>query len=110
MRKKNDIPTLPPQAKRHLGIKATNFISNFFIYILLIAITIIWLVPFVCIVLQSFESDPARTGMSGNILPVQWGFRNYKELFARGSNFVKWYSWLGRTCGTAFCSDVIWCL
>ena len=91
MSKKRDIPTLPPHAKRHLGIKATNTITNAFIYVLLAVITVVWLFPFVCIVLQSFESDPARTGMSGNILPVQWGFRNYKELFARGSNFVKWY-------------------
>ena len=91
MKKRTDIPTLPPQAKRHLGIKATNAISNAFIYLLLAVITVIWLFPFVCIVLQSFESAPGRTGMSGNILPVEWGLRNYKELFAEGSAFVKWY-------------------
>lgn len=91
MKKRNELPTLPPQAKRHLGIKATNAITNTFIYILLAVITVIWLFPFVCIVLQSFESAPGRTGMSGNILPVQWGLRNYKDLFAEGSPFLRWY-------------------
>ena len=91
MSRKTEIPTLPPQAKRHLGIKATNAITNTFIYILLAVITVVWLFPFVCIVLQSFESAEGRTGMSGNILPVQWGLRNYKELFADGSPFLKWY-------------------
>mgnify|MGYP003302073566 CR=1 FL=1 len=28
MSKKNELPTLPPQAKRHMGIKAVNTISN----------------------------------------------------------------------------------
>ena len=91
MKKRTDIPTLPPHAKRHLGIKATNAISNAVISFLLAVITVIWLFPFVCIVLQSFESAPNRTGMSGNILPVEWGLRNYKELFAEGSPFVKRY-------------------
>ena len=91
MSKKHEIPTLPPQAKRHMGIKAANAISNTFIYILLAVITVVWLFPFVCIVLQSFESAPGRTGLSGNILPVEWGLRNYKELFAEGSPFLGWY-------------------
>ncbi len=91
MSKKRELPTLPPQAKRHLGIKATNAITNTFIYILLGIITVIWLFPFVCILLQSFESDPTKTGMSGNILPTQWGLLNYQKLFADGSPFLKWY-------------------
>ena len=32
MSKKHEMPTLPPQAKRHLGIKATNTITNSFIF------------------------------------------------------------------------------
>ena len=88
MSKKHEVPTLPPQAKRHLGIKATNFISNFFIYILLIAITIIWLVPFVCIVLQSFRCE--NTHMVGYVIPEQWGLNNYFKLFE--TNFPRWYT------------------
>ena len=89
MSKKNEVPTLPPQAKRHLGIKASNTISNIFIYILLAFIVVIWLFPFVCIVLQSFEVD--KTSMSGNIIPVKWGLDNYIALFEEGNHFFKWY-------------------
>ena len=88
MSKKHEVPTLPHQAKRHLGIKATNFISNIFIYILLIAITIIWLVPFVCIVLQSFRCE--NTHMVGYVIPEQWGLDNYVRLFS--TSFPRWYT------------------
>ena len=87
MSKRNDIPTLPPQAKRHMGIKAANFISNFFIYILLCVITVIWLIPFVCIVLQSFRCE--STWIVGYVIPQQWGFDNYVKLGE--SYFFKWY-------------------
>jgi len=87
MSKKHEVPTLPPQAKRHMGIKAANTISNTIIYILLIAITIIWLVPFVCIVLQSFRCE--STQMVGYVIPKQWGFDNYVKLFS--TRFPKWY-------------------
>ena len=89
MSKKHEAPTLPPQAKRHMGIKAANAISNTFIYILLAFIVVIWLFPFVCIVLQSFEVD--KTSMSGNIIPVKWGLDNYINLFKDGSPFFRWY-------------------
>ena len=87
MSKKTELPTLPPQAKRHMGIKAVNTISNTVIYILLIAITIIWLVPFACIVLQSFRVE--STHMVGYVIPKQWGLDNYVRLFS--TRFPKWY-------------------
>jgi arabinogalactan oligomer/maltooligosaccharide transport system permease protein len=99
MSKKTEMPTLPPQAKRHLGIKAANAISNAFIYVLLVLITIIWLVPFVFIVLQSFEVG--RTGMSGDVIPSQWGLDNYIKLFAPNSSYLKWY---GNTFIIALCT------
>ena len=87
MSKKTELPTLPPQAKRHMGIKAANTISNTAIYILLICITIIWLVPFACIVLQSFRVE--STHMVGYVIPKQWGLDNYKALL--DTKFPKWY-------------------
>ena len=87
MSKKTELPTLPPQAKRSLGIKASNFISNLFIYILLGVITVIWLVPFVCIVLQSFRVE--STHMVGYVIPKEWGWDNYINLFS--TKFPKWY-------------------
>ena len=87
MSKKHEIPTLPPQTKRSMGIKAANTISNFFIYVLLGVITVIWLIPFVCIVLQSFRVE--NTWMVGYIIPKDWGFDNYIALF--NTKFPKWY-------------------
>ena len=87
MSKKNEMPTLPPQAKRSMGIKASNAISNTIIYVLLICITIIWLVPFACIVLQSFRCE--STHMVGYVIPKQWGLDNYKALL--NTKFPKWY-------------------
>ena len=89
MIKNKEYPTLPPQAKRHLGIKAVNTISNTFIYLLLICITIIWLIPFVFIVLQSFNVK--ETCMVGYVIPKEWGLDNYKALFSEDSPFLKWY-------------------
>ena len=43
--------------KRHMGLKTSNAISNTLIHVLLIVISIIWLIPFVCILLQSFRVE-----------------------------------------------------
>ena len=87
MSKKHEVPTLPPQAKRSMGIKAANALSNGLIYILLSIITVVWLIPFVCIVLQSFRCE--NTWMVGYVIPKQWGFDNYIALFS--TKFPKWY-------------------
>jgi arabinogalactan oligomer/maltooligosaccharide transport system permease protein len=87
MSKKVEVPTLPPQAKRSLGIKASNLISNSIIYVVLAVITVVWLVPFVCIVLQSFRCE--STHMVGYVIPKQWGLDNYVNLFS--TKFPVWY-------------------
>ena len=85
---RNDLPTMPPKLKRHMGIKASNAISNTLIHVLLTIITIIWLFPFACIVLQSFRCE--NTMMVDYIIPKQWGLDNYQRLLT--SNFPKWYA------------------
>ena len=89
MSKKHEVPTLPPQAKRSMGIKAANTISNVVIYLLLGIITVVWLIPFVCIVLQSFRCE--STHMVGYVIPKQWGFDNYVRLFT-DTAFPTWYT------------------
>ena len=89
MKKNREMPSLPPQAKRHMGMKAANTVSNVFIYIFLSVIIVIWLFPFVCILLQSFET--AVKCMTGNVIPKEFGLDNYKALFASDSSFLKWY-------------------
>lgn len=66
-------------AKRHMGLKASRTLSNTLIHILLIVISVIWLIPFVCILLQSFRVE--STGPVGYVVPQQWGVDNYTRLF-----------------------------
>ncbi len=74
-------------AKRHMGLRALNRASNTAIYILLIIISIIWLIPFVFIVLQSFRVE--STYQVGYVIPHQWGLQNYINLW--NSDFKRWY-------------------
>ena len=73
--------------KRHLGLKASTRISNTIIYIALIAMSVIWLVPFICIVLQSFRVE--NTWQVNYVIPKQWGWDNYLALW--NSDFKRWY-------------------
>ena len=73
--------------KRHLGLKASTRISNTIIYIVLIAMSVIWLVPFICIVLQSFRVE--NTWQVNYVIPKQWGWDNYLALW--NSDFKRWY-------------------
>lgn len=58
------------------------------IYCILIAMSIIWLCPFVFLVLQSFRCESG--GQVNYLIPKQWGLDNYIFLFT-SSNFPKWY-------------------
>lgn len=77
-----------PVQKRHMGLRASRTISNAAIYALLIVISIIWLVPFVCILLQSFRVE--STWQVGYVIPQQWGLDNYYNLFK--TDFPRWYT------------------
>ena len=85
--------------KQHMGMKATSRISNTIIYVVLVLISIIWLIPFVCIVIQSFRVQP--TGMTRYLfnnpeasvkegLAIKFGFDNFKRLFTE-TQFPRWY-------------------
>ena len=76
-----------PRLKRHMGQKAANTISNTIIYILLIAMSVIWLLPFIFIVLQSFRVE--LRGPVGYVVPQTWGLDNYRGLLT--SDFKSWY-------------------
>jgi arabinogalactan oligomer/maltooligosaccharide transport system permease protein len=95
-----DMASSRPKMKQHMGLKASRTIGNTLIYILLITISIIWLIPFVFIVLQSFRVE--STHQVGYIVPQVWGLRNYTELF--NSNFPKWYV---NTFITALCTCIL---
>ena len=76
-----------PAKGRHMGLEASRKTANTAIYILLTVISVIWLIPFVCILLQSFRVE--STWQVGYVVPKQWGFDNYVRLFS--TDFPKWY-------------------
>ena len=86
MSKKSDYD--PSEIQRHMGMKARSRVSNTIIYVVLVLMSIIWLIPFFCIVAQSFRVE--STWMAGYVLPSKWGFDNYINLAK--TDFWKWYT------------------
>lgn len=70
-------------------MKRKKRITNAICYIVLILISIIWLFPFVGLVLQSFRGESG--GMVAYLVPQEWSLKNYQFLFGSGSKFLKWY-------------------
>lgn len=75
-----------------MNMKTKQKISNFFTYVLLIVISIIWLFPFVGLVLQSFRSYiTEQGGLVDYFLPKNFSLDSYKFLFSEECQFFKWY-------------------
>lgn len=72
----------------HMGLRAKSRISNTAVYVVLVLISIIWLIPFVCIVLESFRCE--STWQVGYVVPQKWGFDNYINLW-NNTNFPIWF-------------------
>ncbi len=72
----------------HMGQRAKTRASNAAIYAILIIMSIIWLTPFVCILLESFRCE--STWQVGYVIPQQWGFDNYINLWTT-TNFPVWF-------------------
>ena len=92
-------------AKKLRSKKVVERSTNAVIYVILVIISIIWLFPFVYLILQSLRGEAGAT--TGYFFPKQWTFDNYIHLFTNegkrfdgtvvstGSyNFLLWY---GRT-------------
>ena len=74
--------------RSHLGMKAKTRISNTVIYIILVIMTVVWLIPFVFILLESFRTE--STWQVGYVIPKQWGIGNYISLL-KDTDFKTWY-------------------
>ena len=74
--------------RSHMGMRTKRRISNTIIYIVLALMMLIWLIPFVCILLESFRVE--TTMPVGYVIPKQWGFDNYVNLFKK-TDFGRWY-------------------
>lgn len=69
-----------------------NKVTNGITYIVLILMSIIWLFPFVGLVLQSFRSYATEYGgMVAYLIPKAFSWDNYVYLFSEECSFVKWY-------------------
>ena len=62
--------------------------SNTAVYILLTALCILWLLPFVYLVLQAFRGE--SRSMVSYVIPKEWSLVNFKILFTQTS-FLRWY-------------------
>lgn len=70
--------------KKYRSKKTAATVKNILTYTVLIIISLVWLIPFVILIFQSFN---AKTGMS-----VNWSFtfNNYVRLFTE-TQFPRWY-------------------
>ena len=71
-----------------MGLKAKERLSNTIIYIILILMSIVWLIPFIFLVFESFRVE--ATYQVGYVLPKVWGFDNYINLFTK-TDFPVWF-------------------
>ena len=74
--------------KGRLGARSSRTLGNVVVYIVLALITMIWLFPFVGIVLESFRVE--YPGQVSYFWPKQLGFDNYIKLFET-TDFLRWF-------------------
>ena len=77
------------EKKKYSSKSVAERISLVLIYAILIIISLVWLIPFVLLVVFSFRGE--SVGISADyIFPQQWSFKNYITLFTE-TQFLTWY-------------------
>ena len=86
------------------GMKAKRITGDVITYIFLSIMCVIWLMPFVWVIAQSFRDGKGQ--FISTFLPTAWTFNNYKALFTEASviNFPRMFA---NTFFVACCSCVI---
>ena len=79
--------TNQPLRRRGMGMNRSQRVGNGVIYAILVAITLLWLFPFLGILLESFKVEVPW--MDGRLFPSKWGMGNYIKLFTQ-TDFPKW--------------------
>ena len=74
--------------KTHMSQKTKNRVINTIIHVVLAIMSVVWILPFVFIVFESFRVE--STGLAGYIVPKQWGIDNYVRLFTE-TEFLRWF-------------------
>lgn len=77
--------------KKFRSKRKAEITTNVIVYIILVCISVVWLLPYFYLVFQSFRGE--STGVVGYMLPKEWTFNNYIELFTDTEtlNFPMWY-------------------
>lgn len=87
--------------KRRGGMKFWRIFGDTAGQIVLTILSIIWLIPFIYLIIQSFRAEPGA--FSPTFFPKEWTLDNYKRLFL-DTPFLRWY---GNTLIVAVCSCAI---
>lgn len=76
---------------RNTELTAKQKNSNLLVYVILTVLAIIWLIPFVWVVLTSFRAE--QGSFVSNFFPKSYTLNNYKKLFTDTSifNFNRWF-------------------
>jgi len=72
----------------HMGMRAKRRLGNTAMYTFLVFMSVIWLIPFFFIVLESFRCE--TTAQVGYVFPHSWGIDNYVNLFQK-TDFGLWF-------------------
>ena len=101
--------------EKNSSMKRKQRIGNTISYIVLVVISIVWLFPFIGLILQSFRSYDSAVeygGMVDYLVPKHFSMDNYKFLFSGESNFLIWYrnTLIISICVAAFSTIIILCV
>ena len=79
------------KVKKHRSLKHVRRMQNIATYIVLVIISLVWLIPFVYLVLHSFRAEPGA--YVPYIIPKSFTFDNYIKLFKNEEpfKFMTWY-------------------
>ena len=75
--------------KHSMSMSKKKKIVNTFSYVLLGLVSLIWIVPFVLLLIKSL--DTGNPGVTSYVFPEKVGFDNYVYLFSAESEFLRWY-------------------
>lgn len=89
------------KGKKHVGMRVGRFLGNSAGQILLTVLSIIWIIPLVYLLIQSFRAEAGA--WSPTFFPQNWTLDNYVRLFTE-TQFPQWY---GNTLLIAVCSCTI---
>ena len=77
-----------PKRKKHRSMRINRIVGNSVGQTVLTVLGIIWIIPLIYLVIQSFRGEPGA--WSPTFFPQEWTLDNYKRLFNE-TQFFRWY-------------------